>query len=370
MNKEELAPRHSSDQMSLFSLTLEEFSAEMFVATEEMELWHRKGWLSFDPVAVDRYDIPERVEVLFIKGIARSDFSDAMIGRILQSLEKPYRYDPAETFFSFLENRWIGLPIPDPADITARYLTELSEDEDWDTLQALQVRISSSLESAERAEKIDRDASPGTQVGISVCQPSTVEWEEVEDAAKLAFSVWMGQPELIWAKQQWDTLSRLKLTEYQDEFDRYTVLFRLLVLGGIYRDFCDAAWEEYSEPNYPDWAEPLELDAFIVGQLYARMPDWEPNEEITKDEALEALAENERTAVVDALMRAFGGVSSLYASLWKSREAAEQGQEDDAEPDTAPDTEPDDDLCDDTYDPDASQMSAYSWVDNGCSRYR
>ena len=65
-----------------------------------------------------------------------------MISRILQSLQKPYRYDPSETFLSFVENRWIGLPIPDPADITARYLAELVEDEDWDTLNALHVQIS------------------------------------------------------------------------------------------------------------------------------------------------------------------------------------------------------------------------------------
>jgi len=367
MNDSELAPRHSSTQLTLFPSTREAFVAETFISADEMESWHRKGWLSFDPLQVDRYDAPERVEVLFIKGLSRSGLSDAMINRILNSLERPYRYDPSETFFSFLENRWIGLPPePDPADVTDQYVAELVKAEDWETLQALQVRISSSLESAEPDEKLDRDVSLGPRVGISVCQPFTVEWGEVEDAAKLVFCVWMGQHELIWAKQQWDTLSRLKLTAYQDEFDRYSVLFRFLVLGAIYRDFCDAAWEEYSELNYSDWAEPLGLDAFVVGQHYARMPDWEADEEITKDEALDALAENERTAVVDALMRALGGVSGLYASLWNSREAAEQGQADDAEPDA----EPDDDLCDDTYDPDASQMSAYSWVDNGCGRYR
>ncbi len=169
----------------------------------------------------------------------------------------------------------------------------------------------------------------------------------------------MGQPELIWAKQQWDTLSRLKLTLYQDEFERYTVLFRLLVLGGIYSDFCDAAWDEYSEPSYSYWAEPLELDPFTIGQLYARLPKWEADEEATEDAALEALAENQRATVVKALIRAFGSTSGLYDSLWKSRDQHEQGQEDATESDD-----------DDVYDPDAPQMAAYSWVDGGCRRYR
>jgi hypothetical protein len=198
------------------------------------------------------------------------------------------------------------------------------------------------------------------QLDLPDFRGATVAWEEVEESAKLAFSVWMGQPELIWAKEQWNTLRRFKLTTYQDEFDRYAVLFRLLVLGGVYRDFCDAAWEEYSEPDYSDWAEPLELDPFILGQLYARLPDWGADEGIAKEEALEELVEHERAAVVGALLISFGSVSSLYASLWKSRDVMEQGQEDDPEPD-------DDD---DTYDTEASQMSAYSWVDQGCCRYR
>jgi hypothetical protein len=191
-------------------------------------------------------------------------------------------------------------------------------------------------------------------------QKQLVGWAEVDESAKLAFSVWMGQPELIWAKRQWDALARFELTTYQDEFDRYAVLFRLLVLGGIYRDFCDAAWDEYSEPNYADWAEPLGLDPFTIGQLYARLPDWEADEEITKDEALEALVENERAAVVAALMRSFGSVSGLYASFWTSRDARGEDGED-----APPDGE-----HDETYDPEDSQLSAYLWVDQGCCRCR
>ncbi len=189
MSKDELAPQHYSAQLTLFSLTREEFSAEMFVATDEMELWHRKGWLSFNPVAVDRYDDPEKIEVLFVKGMARSGLSDATISRILQTLPKPYRYDQARTFFSFLDNRWISLPIPDASDITARHITELFEDEDWDTLQALQVRIASGLEGTRLDKKHKRDPLHGTQVGAYDLQTSRVEWDEVADAAELAFSV-------------------------------------------------------------------------------------------------------------------------------------------------------------------------------------
>lgn len=82
----------------------------MFVSADEMGTWHRKGWLSFNPLTLAQYDEKERIEVQFIKGLTRSGLSDAMINRMLSSLEKPYCYDPSTTFFSFVENRWISLP--------------------------------------------------------------------------------------------------------------------------------------------------------------------------------------------------------------------------------------------------------------------
>jgi len=184
----------------------------------------------------------------------------------------------------------------------------------------------------------------------------TVDWADVESVARLAFNVWVDQPELTWVKRASQVLTNAKLTTYQTELERYQVLFRLLALGGIYSDFCDAAWEEYSEPSYSDWAEPLELNPFVLGQLCARLPDWDP-EGVDETEALEMLVENERTVVVASMLAAFGGVSGFYASLWNSRKTEER------EPDEKPELE-----YDDTYDPEGSQMAAYSWVDQGCGR--
>jgi hypothetical protein len=99
----------------------------------------------------------------------------------------------------------------------------------------------------------------------------TVSRDEVKDAANRAFHIWVEQPELIWAEKAWAMLHDAKLTAYTNELERYQVLLRLLVLGGIYSDFCDAAWEERSEPDYGYWAEPLELDPFLLGRLYAKL---------------------------------------------------------------------------------------------------
>jgi hypothetical protein len=185
----------------------------------------------------------------------------------------------------------------------------------------------------------------------------TVDWAEVESVARLAFNIWIAQPELVWAKHAWQVLANAKLTTYQTELERYQVLFRLLVLGGIYSDFCDAAWDEYSEPSYSYWAEPLELDPFILGQLCARLPDPDPNG-ADESEALEMLVENERQPVVAAMLAAFGGVPGFYASLWESKKVElPEGEEESAHED-------------DAFDPENSQMAGYSWVDQGCARCR
>jgi hypothetical protein len=153
---EELAPRHSGAlyQGTLFPRAQEQFIAEAFVSADEMGAWHRKGWLSFDPMTVAYYDEKERVEVLFIRGLARSGLSDAMIDRMLSSLDKPYCYGPSTTFFSFVENRWISLPPDrDQADMTSEYLDGLVETQDWDSLRELQGKISKALEDAEVANE-------------------------------------------------------------------------------------------------------------------------------------------------------------------------------------------------------------------------
>ena len=136
----------------LFPSTQEEFVAEMYVSADEMGAWHDKGWLSFDPRALTEFCQKERVEALFIKGLTCSGLSDALISRTLSSLEKPYCYDPSTTFFSFAEDHWISLsPEPDAADVTSKYLAELVESEDWDSLRKLHREVAEALEAAENS---------------------------------------------------------------------------------------------------------------------------------------------------------------------------------------------------------------------------
>jgi hypothetical protein len=78
---------------------------------------------------------------------------------------------------------------------------------------------------------------------------SAMDWEQVAEAAGEAFSIWVGQPELQWARAAWERLGRAGLTGCADELERSRAQVRFLALCGIYHDFCDVAWEESVEPE-------------------------------------------------------------------------------------------------------------------------
>lgn len=149
-DEEALTARRVACQRSLFPATLDELIAEILVSADEMKSWHSKGWLSFEPEATSRYEESDRAEVLFIKGLAHSGLSDAMVNRLLSAgLERPYCYDPSSTFFSFCQNRWISLPLaPDPEDIVSEYINEVVADENWPALRELQERVNRTIADA------------------------------------------------------------------------------------------------------------------------------------------------------------------------------------------------------------------------------
>ena len=191
------------------------------------------------------------------------------------------------------------------------------------------------------------------------CKPRRVIWEDVVESADKAFSVFLPQVGLKWARNAWAILSKSGLTSYSTETERYTVLFRFLVLAGIYRDFCDAAFDEYSYLEYGDWAEPLELDSALVFQMVGKDPKWEIEEYAEVDSALLFLVEKHRNEVYKALSDGFGGVNGLFESLWLITHTRED--DDDDEPLTQSDA---------FWPETVERMQAFGWVSEGCPRYR
>jgi DNA-binding transcriptional MerR regulator len=148
MTSHDFAPRHSPAilQLSLFKATRDEFVAKTTVSPDEMRRWHTNGWISIDPAEQRHYDEKDVIEVEFIKGLARSGLSDAMIDRVLSSLEKPYCYEPRDTFYSFCEGIWFGPPRqPPPEKMAEESIEELIAGEEWPALRRLSARLSNAL---------------------------------------------------------------------------------------------------------------------------------------------------------------------------------------------------------------------------------
>ena len=140
-------------------------------------------------------------------------------------------------------------------------------------------------------------------------------WEDVEEAANLAFDVWLHRRERVWAKQTWEAFSQAGLTRYANELQRHVVVVRFLVLGGLFRDFCALAWDERDDPWYSDWAGSLELQDFVIGQLVG--PDSNVED---ADSGLNHVICKSRPEIVRALIEVFGDEEELFASLWRINE--------------------------------------------------
>ncbi len=132
----ELGPRPVAAQMSLFDSDLETLLVRLKLSRDDVQRWYKRGWLSFTEPGGDRCDQSHEAELNFVGALARFGLGDAMVDKLLASLPKPYCYDARETFYSFAQERWIGLPEAREADYPVEsYLEKLAERKDWDALE-------------------------------------------------------------------------------------------------------------------------------------------------------------------------------------------------------------------------------------------
>ncbi|GAI21726.1 unnamed protein product [marine sediment metagenome] len=142
----------SLHQKTLFPIEdIAAFETETAVSADEMKRWHDKEWLSFNPSALDEFDEQQRIEVEFVKGLVRSGLSDEWIGKLLSKLEKPYCYDPKDTFYSFADQSWKTMPrIPEPEEVVEEsldsYLEGLADAEERERLLEIRETIDDLLE--------------------------------------------------------------------------------------------------------------------------------------------------------------------------------------------------------------------------------
>jgi len=165
----------------------------------------------------------------------------------------------------------------------------------------------------------------------------TISWNEIRNAARALFNVWVDQPEMKWARKAWVHLRTKGLTSYRTDAERTMVLVRLGTLALMYREFCEVAFDE-SQGNF-EWVQwdQLGIESSTLPQLAhteidsneadgGRAEDREEGAtdngdadgDLDVDNALRQLSQRVRPEIYEALVDGFGDDSMLFASLWRT----------------------------------------------------
>ena len=176
-------------------------------------------------------------------------------------------------------------------------------------------------------------------------------WENVLPAAEVAFSIWVGKPEIRWAKTAWRHIMKVGLANYASELEYCKVCLRFLALADIYYDWCSMVWgEDHPDDNILYASECFEMRSFRLGQLIG--PDELLEEDITPEEfvkfATRSLVGTTRREVVQAILQGYGGTMGLLVSLYNSTKSKN----------------------DDNTDAESMSDTFYHWIKEGCPPWR
>ena len=154
-----------------------------------------------------------------------------------------------------------------------------------------------------------------------MARPEKLRWADVFPAAEVAFNIWVGHPEIEWAKTAWRHIMKAGLANYTNELEYFKGCLRFLALADIYYDWCSIAWDEdHSDEAILDASEYFEMHPYRLGQLIG--PKELIEKRITRKEfvksAIRALVGTARMEVVEAILGGFGGTKGLLMSLYNS----------------------------------------------------
>ena len=198
-------------------------------------------------------------------------------------------------------------------------------------------------------------------------EKTVLQWSELQDCAHSAFDIWVGQPELSWAREAWEHLVRLGLAWYRNELEKNRTKIRFLALAGIYHDWCYIAWDEAVNPAYSTWANMLGVSAFRIGQFLGpgrpKIDEEEDDDQLFENGLRQVIAE-ERGVVFGALVRAYGTIDALFVCLWNSDKPDLREDKDDAEEDRDPASKKESPYEILNFDID-EKGPAYAWLDQG-----
>ncbi|HSO71635.1 MAG TPA: hypothetical protein VLR91_03190 [Thermodesulfobacteriota bacterium] len=262
-------------QLKLFPMTVQEILSVIPLSINHAELLYHEGLISFQPEPAKKLQPKEQAELFFVGTLAKNPIPLEAIKYLLQSLRAPYAYSFKDLFFDWIQGTWRIFPAGGQPD------KEIKEG-----------RIS-------------------------------LDWASVDPLAHRVFTLWPGQPELIWVRESWGLILKYGLADYANDFERWGVLFRFLALAGIYFDFCHLAWNRVNRPDYETLGKELGLGLLQVVMLLgqdALLEQVNDEEELFRV-GMKSLADQARLEIVPALIRGYGGLKSLYEGFRRSRQS-------------------------------------------------
>jgi len=154
----------------------------------------------------------------------------------------------------------------------------------------------------------------------------TLRWEDVKSYARPLFKVWWDGSELQWAQTAWEHIVAAGHAHGEMGKEYCQARLRFLALATFYCDWCSVATDEDPELQLEEYIEALNLNPFYLGLMLEAdydlddkdEHDW-PDEKCALANAFRELVRRERPLVARVLLEAFGGPSSLFISLWRSR---------------------------------------------------
>ena len=149
-----------------------------------------------------------------------------------------------------------------------------------------------------------------------------IKWEKIKPVIN-NFTVWHGCPEIAWFQKAWNGIQKAGLADYTNEEERHWVIIRGITLGLMYNEFCQLAWDEYTDDESLiaelQWKHSLSL--FRLGNMVDK------NFKVTEADdsqlffhAISELEGTRRLEVYDAICAEFENSAMLFVGLWISRE--------------------------------------------------
>ncbi|MBD3109676.1 hypothetical protein IEO70_15110 [Bacillus sp. AGMB 02131] len=150
-----------------------------------------------------------------------------------------------------------------------------------------------------------------------------IEWEDIYDSLKetLSFIGWDNNMKYLWVKKAWSGIEKIGLTTYSNDIEKHIVYIRLYTILDFYCEFISIAMEREFSIDKDEWVVQFQINPFRMGQLVGQSFEMEEEEEdLLLANALDDLSSQYKSEILDALIKGFGSLSSLFCGLWLTHE--------------------------------------------------